>query len=244
MLRALGTPTRYDASWSLVTRRIGKIRLEGVVALVDYGRKKRGKTGERYVAAKEHALHSQVSIFHRIRLRTVHTAVIQHFKSINASRISRQSSLELLLIIPSLEFLSLLSLRRAILFSRWSRNLAMLGLSGIWYQAIIATTTLGNPSTRNKSLHDEIWTWFATFVTSHARLLANEVARGAADMKRPVRKANSSRLKKNERRKGIPGENAASPTPRRARRTSMEENEFATACRHAARLHDSVAIEM
>ena len=100
---------------------------------------------------------------------------------------------------------------------------------------------LGDPSTKNKILHAEIWTWFATFVISQARLLANEVARGAADIKRPVRKASSSRLKKYERRKGIPGENAASPIPRRARRTIMEEKELAMACRHAVRLHDSVA---
>lgn len=82
----------------------------------------------------------------------------------------------------------------------------MLGLSGIRYHANIATMILGDPSTKNKTLHAEIWTWFTTFVISHARLLANEVARGAADIKRPVQKASSSRLKKYERSKVIPGE--------------------------------------
>lgn len=218
------------------------IRLEGEFVLVDYCRKERGKTGERYVAAEEHALRSEV-----ITLAPGHilsgaiTAVIQHFKSINASRISRQSSLDFLPIIPCLESLSLPSLQRAMSFSRSLRNRAVSGVSGIWYHASMATMMLGNPSTRNKTLHAETWTWVATFVISQARLLANEVARGAADMKRPVRKASSSRLKKKERRKGIPGEKAASPIPRRARRTSMDENEVATACRHAVRLQASVA---
>lgn len=77
------------------------------------------------------------------------------------------------------------------------------------------------------------------FVISQARLLAKLVASGAAEMKRPVRKASSSLLKKKERRKGMPGEKAASPMPRAARRISMTQNELTTDCRPAIRLHDA-----
>ena len=56
------------------------------------------------------------------------------------------------------------------------------------------TTILGKPSTRKSSRHEAMGIFVPVLMMSHARLLANEVASGAAEMKRPVRKANSSRL--------------------------------------------------
>ena len=56
------------------------------------------------------------------------------------------------------------------------------------------TTILGKPSTRKSSRHEAMGIFVPSLVMSHARLLANEVASGAAEMKRPVRNANSSRL--------------------------------------------------
>ena len=110
-------PMHYNASWSFISKRTGNINPKEVTILVNYGRKERGKTGKCYVAAEEHALLSQVSVFHPKSSSTNVTAVIQQFKSINASRISRQSSLEVLLLTSFLEFLSLPSLTCAILFS-------------------------------------------------------------------------------------------------------------------------------
>ena len=119
----------------------------------------------------------------------------------------------------------------------------MSGLSGIWYQASTATMMLGEPSTRKSRRQGEIGMPAPAFVMSQARLLAKLVARGAAEMKGPVRKASSSRLKKNESRKGIPGEKAASPTPRAARRMSINQKELATDCKHAIMLHDATQRE-
>lgn len=56
------------------------------------------------------------------------------------------------------------------------------------------TMILGKPSTRKSSRHEAMGIFVPILVMSHAKLLANEVASGAAEMKRPVRKANSSRL--------------------------------------------------
>ena len=53
---------------------------------------------------------------------------------------------------------------------------------------------LGKPSTRKISRHEAMGIFVPILVMSHAKLLANEVASGAAEMKRPVRKASSSRL--------------------------------------------------
>jgi len=94
------------------------------------------------------------------------------------------------------------SLRRrnlATFFSRFVRNLAVLGLSGMRRQAWTATRTLGKPSTRKRSRHLAMGDFSATSMMAHAKVLANDVASGAADMKNPVRRANSSRLKKKER---------------------------------------------
>ena len=41
--------------------------------------------------------------------------------------------------------------------------------------------------------------WDESLIMAHANVLANDVASGAAEMKRPVRRASSERLKKNER---------------------------------------------
>ena len=118
------------------------------------------------------------------------------------------------------------------------------GLSGIWYQATTAATMLGEPSTRNSSLQAAIGMCSPAFVISQARLLAKLVAKGAAEMNRPVRSANSSLLKKNESRKGMPGEKAASPTPRAARKTTMSQNELTTDWRQAITLHDAMHRDM
>ena len=53
---------------------------------------------------------------------------------------------------------------------------------------------LGKPSTRKSSRQEAMGIFVPILVMNHAKLLANEVASGAAEMKRPVRKANSSRL--------------------------------------------------
>ena len=84
--------------------------------------------------------------------------------------------------------------RLATFRSRRVRYLADSGLSGIYNHTNTATMMLGKPSTRNSNRHADIGLFDPIFVISHARLLANEVASGAAEMKRPVRKASSSRL--------------------------------------------------
>lgn len=58
---------------------------------------------------------------------------------------------------------------------------------------------LGNPSRRNRRRQAVIGTWALSKSMKYPKLLANDVARGAADMNNPVRNANSSRLKKNDR---------------------------------------------
>lgn len=63
----------------------------------------------------------------------------------------------------------------------------------------MATTTEGKPSRRKRSRQDAMGMYCPSFTIRNARVLANEVAKGAADMKRPVRKASSERLKKKER---------------------------------------------
>ncbi len=98
---------------------------------------------------------------------------------------------------------------------------------------------LGEPSTRNSSLQAAIGMCSPAFVISHARLLAKLVASGAAEMNSPVRSANSSLLKKNESKKGMPGEKAASPIPSVARKTTMSQKELATDWRQAIKLHDA-----
>jgi hypothetical protein len=88
-------------------------------------------------------------------------------------------------------------------------------------QAKIAATTLGNPSAI-KSIRCKAWVslrcydsrknedeplrtqgaiglFSLSFTIAHARLLANDVAKGAAEMNSPVRVASSSRLKKKDR---------------------------------------------
>ena len=171
----------------------------------------------------------------------LYTAVIQHFTSVKASRISRQSRPDLSVAITFSNPLALSppSLARATFLSRRLRYLAESGVSGIWYHAAAAKTILGSPSTRNSNLQAAMGNRSPAFVISQARLPAKEVARGAAEMKRPVRRASSSRLKKNESRKGTPGEKAASPTPRRTRIIKMERNDLANAWEHANILHDS-----
>lgn len=67
---------RYNASWSYISSADLNIESKGFAILVDYGRKKRGKTEKSYVAAEEHALLSRVSIFHRTSAITAITAVI------------------------------------------------------------------------------------------------------------------------------------------------------------------------
>ena len=56
------------------------------------------------------------------------------------------------------------------------------------------TIILGKPSTRKSSRQEAMGILVPSLVMTHAKLLANEVASGAAEMKRPVLKANSSRL--------------------------------------------------
>jgi len=74
------------------------------------------------------------------------------------------------------------------------RYLADSGLSGIYIHTNTATIILGNPSTRNSKRQAEIGTFVPILEISHAKLLAKDMANGAAEMKRPVRKASSSRL--------------------------------------------------
>ena len=56
------------------------------------------------------------------------------------------------------------------------------------------TMILGNPSNRKSNRHDAIGIFVPILAMAHAKLLANEVANGAAEMKSPVRKASSSLL--------------------------------------------------
>ena len=104
------------------------------------------------------------------------------------------------------------------------------------------TMILGNPSSRKSNRHGEIGVFVPILVMTHAKLLANDVANGAAEMKRPVLKASSSRLKKKDIKNGTPT-NAASPMPRAARRASKEENENATDWSEAIRPHDATQMD-
>jgi len=73
------------------------------------------------------------------------------------------------------------------------------GESGMEWKTTTATRMEGKPSRRKRSRQEAMGEWAPSFMMAHARVLANEVARGAAEMKSPVRRASSSRLKKNER---------------------------------------------
>ena len=77
---------------------------------------------------------------------------------------------------------------------RGVKKLAFPGESGINNQAKTAATKLGNPSIRNSDRHGAIGMLLLSFTINHAKLLAKEVARGAADMNSAVRYASSSRL--------------------------------------------------
>ena len=74
------------------------------------------------------------------------------------------------------------------------RYRALWGLSGMFRNTKTETMILGKPSTRKSSRHEAMGIPVPILVMTHAKLLANEVASGAAEMKRPVLKANSSRL--------------------------------------------------
>lgn len=82
----------------------------------------------------------------------------------------------------------------AIARCRGFRNEALPGVSGMTIQAKTATMMLGNPSTRKRVRQGAIGPLSLTRTMSQARLLAKDEARGAAEMKRPFRKASSSRL--------------------------------------------------
>ena len=58
----------------------------------------------------------------------------------------------------------------------------------------IETMILGKPSTRNSKRQTAIGIRLPVLVITQAKLLANDVASGAAEMNRPVLKASSSRL--------------------------------------------------
>jgi hypothetical protein len=61
-------------------------------------------------------------------------------------------------------------------------------------QAMMATKTLGKPSTINNSLHGAIGLRCPRYVIAHAKLLAKDDANGAAAITSPVLKASSSLL--------------------------------------------------
>lgn len=73
------------------------------------------------------------------------------------------------------------------------------GLSGMRCQAMTATSTLGKPSSKNSNRQRAIGLCLPSAMIAHASVLANDVANGAAEMKSPVLRASSSRLKKKDR---------------------------------------------
>lgn len=73
------------------------------------------------------------------------------------------------------------------------------GLSGTNDHAQTATNKLGKPSIRNNNRQGAHGPPSPSFVINQASVLAKDVDSGAAEMKRPVRKASSSRRKKNDR---------------------------------------------
>lgn len=75
----------------------------------------------------------------------------------------------------------------------------MLGESGMVCQTKMAMRMLGKPSRRKRRRHEAMGLLFPNLTIAHARVLANDVARGAADMKNPTLKAISSFLKKKDR---------------------------------------------
>lgn len=75
----------------------------------------------------------------------------------------------------------------AILRSREVRYLAVEGQSGMICQANMATMMLGKPSTRKRARQGSRGPCCDSFTMSQAKVLAQLVASGAAEMKRPTR---------------------------------------------------------
>ena len=69
----------------------------------------------------------------------------------------------------------------------------------MYIHAKTATRTLGYPSIKKSNRHGAKELFSPSFVMAQPRLLAKEMARGAAEINSPVRRASSSRLKKNDR---------------------------------------------
>lgn len=65
------------------------------------------------------------------------------------------------------------------------------GESGMIYQAHTATSILGNPSMMNNNRQLSITVWLPSLTMAKAKVLAKLLARGAAEMNSPVRKASS-----------------------------------------------------
>lgn len=125
------------------------------------------------------------------------SAVSQHFASVRVATTSaRASPFEGPEVCADLSFRRR---RRATFFSRGVRYVAAEGESGIVCQATTATSTLGKPSSRKSNLQEAIGEYFPSLMIAQARVLAKLVASGAAEMKNPVLRANSSLLKKKDR---------------------------------------------
>lgn len=75
----------------------------------------------------------------------------------------------------------------ATLRSRRVRYRAVLGESGMMYQAAMATMILGKPSTRKSARHGSTGPSCESLTITHARLLAKLVAKGAAAICIPTR---------------------------------------------------------
>ena len=75
----------------------------------------------------------------------------------------------------------------ATLRSRGVRYLAVEGESGITCQANTATMMLGKPSNRKRARQGSRGPCWESLTISQARVLAQLVARGAAEMKSPTR---------------------------------------------------------
>ena len=75
----------------------------------------------------------------------------------------------------------------ATLRSRGVRYLTVEGESGMMCQATMPTMMLGKPSSKKSARQGSRGPCWDSLTISHARVLAQLVARGAAEMKRPTR---------------------------------------------------------